>query len=65
MIVREEFDPFGQVDEGAVITACSWLGCVVFGFVGLWCPLGGSGKCRLDRGEVEVDDLENRMSCSA
>ena len=61
----EEFDPL-VLDKGAVIAACGWLGCVGFGFgMGWWfrCPLGGN--CRLDRGVVDVDDLENRISCSA
>ena len=68
MIVQEEFDPLELVDKGAVITACGWLGCVEFEFgMGQWfrCPLGGDGKCRPDSAVVEVDDLENRISCSA
>ena len=62
-MVLEESDPLELV--GAVIAACGWLGCIVGFGVRLWfrCPLGG--KCRLDRGIEEVDDLENRISCSA
>lgn len=66
MIVREEFDPVALVENGTAIAACDWLGCVEFGGMRSWlrCPLEGDGKRGVGRA-VDVDDLENRMSCSA